>query len=98
MIPMHNDEEMLGLLSKYGLTEVQAKLYYLLIKLNGGTAADGAKEMGVHRAEVYRVARELKDKGIVEEHKVRPVVFEPRPPGEALDTLLLERTRVLQLL
>jgi len=84
---------MLNLLSRYGLTEVQAKVYHILTKLNGATAADVAEQMGVHRSEVYRVSRELRDKGIVEEHKVRPVRFEPRPPGEVLEALLGEQVR-----
>lgn len=90
------EEEMLDLLSRYGISAVQARLYHILIKLAGAPASDVAEEMGVHRSEVYRVARELRDIGLVEEHAVRPVVFEPKPPDEILDKLLEERTRELQ--
>lgn len=88
-----NKEEMLNLLSRYGLSEVQTKIFHTLIKLNGAPAADVSEDMGVHRSEVYRVARELRDKGIVEENKIRPVRFEPRPPEEVLNVLLGELAR-----
>ena len=89
---------MLNLLSRYGLTEVQAKVYHILSKLGGAKAADLAEQLRVHRSEAYRVARELRDRGIVEEHRVRPVVFEPMPAKEALDALLEKQTRELEYL
>jgi CheY-like chemotaxis protein/predicted transcriptional regulator len=85
-------------LPEYGLTEIQAKVYYHLLRLGPTSGMKAAKEVGVHRAEVYRVLRELAEKGIVtEEHnRKRPILFTPMPPEEALNTLLQQQTKTLQ--
>ena len=90
------EEEMMDLFPRYGMSEIQAKIFRILVRLSGAPAADVAVELGVHRSEVYRVARELRDIGLVEERAGRPVIFEPLPPGEALETLLEARTEELE--
>ena len=56
-----------------------------------------AKEIGVHRSEVYRVLRELTEKGIASEQKAaRPIQYEAKPPKEALEVLLNEREKKLE--
>jgi CheY-like chemotaxis protein len=88
---------MLDELPKYGLTEVQARVYYQLLRLGATSAIKVSKEVGVHRAEVYRVLRELGKKGIVTEHKgKRPTLFTPIPPKDALNILLQQQTKTLQ--
>jgi CheY-like chemotaxis protein/predicted transcriptional regulator len=88
---------MLDQLPNYGLTEVQANVYYQLLKLGRTSAANVTREVGVHRAEVYRVLRELAEKGIVTEHKgKRPILFTPAPPEEALNILLRQQAKTLQ--
>jgi CheY-like chemotaxis protein/predicted transcriptional regulator len=88
---------MLGQLPEYGLTEVQAKVYYHLLKLGRTSATTLTKQVGVHRAEVYRILRELAEKGLVTEHKgKRPALFTPAPPEEALNLLLKQQTETLQ--
>jgi len=88
---------MLDQLPEYGLTEVQAKVYYHLLRLGATSAIKVSKEVGVHRAEVYRVLRELAEKGIVTEKKgKRPVLFTPTPPEVALDILLQQQAKTLQ--
>jgi CheY-like chemotaxis protein/predicted transcriptional regulator len=88
---------MLDQLTDYGLTEVQAKVYYHLLRLGRTSATKVTREIGVHRAEVYRVLRELAEKGLVTEHKgKRPTVFIPTPPEEALDILLQQQAKTLQ--
>jgi CheY-like chemotaxis protein/predicted transcriptional regulator len=88
---------MLDLLTDYGLTEIQGKVYYHLLRLGGTSSTKIAKEVGVHRSEVYRVLRELAEKGIVTEHKDRrPILFTPTPPKEALKILLQERAKKLE--
>ena len=79
------------------MTEVQAKVYYHLLRLGRTSSTKVAKELGVHRSEVYRVLRELAEKGIVTEHKgKRPTIFTPAPPEEALNILLQERAKTLE--
>lgn len=89
-------EERLAELSSYGLTEAQAKTYYSLLTLGRTSATEVAKELGVHRAEVYRVLRELKDKRLVTELKGRPSLYSPAPPEEALNILLIEQEKKIE--
>jgi len=91
--------KMLDELSKYGLTEVQAKVYYHLLRLGRTSYVDITKEIGVHRSEVYSVLRELKEKGIISTSRGRPVLFTSMPPKDALNVLLnvhLERIAYLK--
>jgi CheY-like chemotaxis protein/predicted transcriptional regulator len=88
---------MLDQLPEYGLTEVQAKVYYHLLTLGETSSTKIAKQLNVHRSEVYRVLRELAEKGLVTEHKgKRPTLFTPTPPEEALDILLQQQAKTLQ--
>jgi CheY-like chemotaxis protein/predicted transcriptional regulator len=88
---------MLDELPKYGLTEVQARVYFHLLGLGRTSATNVTRKVGVHRAEVYRVLRELAEKGIVTERKgKRPALFTPAPPEEALDILLQQQAKTLQ--
>jgi CheY-like chemotaxis protein/DNA-binding transcriptional regulator YhcF (GntR family) len=87
---------MLDRLSKCGLTEIQTKVYYHLIRHGKTSATIIAKELGVHRSEIYRVLRELAQKGIVTELKGRPILFTCKPPEETLDILLGERVKELE--
>jgi CheY-like chemotaxis protein/predicted transcriptional regulator len=88
---------MLYQLPEYGLTEVQARVYYHLLTLGETSSTKVAKQLGVHRSEVYRVLRELAEKGLVNEHKgKRPTLFTPTSPKEALDILLQQQAKTLQ--
>lgn len=84
---------MLDEVSRFGLTEIQTKVYYHLLKLGRTSSTDIAKKLGVHRSEVYRVLRELGEMGIVTEHRGRPILFTPTPPEKALDILFQERMK-----
>ncbi len=88
---------MLDQLRDYGLTEVQAKVYYHLLTLGSTSSTKVAKQLNVHRSEVYRVLRELADKGLVTEKKgKRPILYTPTPPEEALNILLQQQAKTLQ--
>jgi CheY-like chemotaxis protein/predicted transcriptional regulator len=88
---------MLEQLPRYGLTEIQARAYYHLLRLGTTSATNVTREVGVHRAEVYRVLRELAGKGLVTEQKgKRPALFTPAPPEQALNILLQEQAKTLQ--
>jgi len=88
---------MLEKLPEYGLTEIQAKAYYHLLRLGKTSSTRMSKELGVHRSEVYRVLRQLAERGIVTEHKnTRPILFIPAPPQVALDILLQEQEKKLK--
>jgi CheY-like chemotaxis protein/predicted transcriptional regulator len=88
---------MLDQLPEYGLTEVQAKVYYHLLTLGRTSSTKVAKQLDVHRSEVYRVLRELAEKGIVTEKKgKRPILYTPTPPEEALNILLQQQAKTLE--
>jgi CheY-like chemotaxis protein/predicted transcriptional regulator len=88
---------MLDQLPEYGLTEVQAKVYYHLLTLGGTSSTKVAKQLNVHRSEVYRVLRELAEKGLVTEKKgKRPILYTPTPPKEALSILLQQQAKILR--
>jgi len=93
---MDTTHKFLDELSKYGLTEIQARTYYSLLTLGKTSATKVAKEQGVHRAEVYRVLRELKDKRLVTELKGRPSLYSPAPPEEAVNILLIEQEKKIE--
>jgi CheY-like chemotaxis protein len=85
---------MLEELPGYGLTEIQAKVYYHLLRFGKTSSTEISKNVGVHRSEVYRVLRELAEKGIVTEHKnIRPILFTPVRPQVALELLLQEQEK-----
>lgn len=88
---------MLDQVREYGLTEVQAKVYYHLLTLGRTSSTKVAKQLNVHRSEVYRVLRELVEKGLVTEKKgTRPILYTPTPPEEALNILLQQQARTLE--
>jgi CheY-like chemotaxis protein/predicted transcriptional regulator len=88
---------MLDQLPKYGLTEVQAKVYYHLLTLGKTSSTKVANQLDVHRSEVYRVLRELAEKGLVTEKKgERPILYTPTPPEESLNILIQQQAKTLQ--
>jgi sugar-specific transcriptional regulator TrmB len=88
---------MLDQLSDYGLTEVQTKVYYHLLTLGETSSTKVAKQLNIHRSEVYRVLRELAERGLVTEKKGRrPILYAPTPPEEALNLLIQRQARTLQ--
>lgn len=88
---------MLEELREFGLTEIQAKVYYHLLRIGKTSTTEISKKLGVHRSEVYRVLRELAEKGIVTEHRnIRPILFTPARPQVALDLILQEQEKKLK--
>lgn len=88
---------MLDNLQNFGLTPIQAKVYYYLLMYGETSSTSIAKEIGVHRSEVYRVLRELAEKGIASEHgDARPILYVAKPPKEALEILLQDRDEKLK--
>ncbi len=80
-------------LSRYGLTEAQAKIYHANLATGAGSPAVIAKRAGMNRSEAYRVLRQLREAGIVTEHAGRPIHFRPKPPRQVLDLLLQARAK-----
>ena len=88
---------MLDELQKYGLTMVQAKVYCCLVKMKKTSSTKVAKEIGVHRSEVYRVLRELVKIGIASENiATRPIQYAATPPDRALQHLVQIREKEIE--
>jgi len=90
---MDTMHKMLNELCKYGLTEIQAKVYCVLTRLGKTSSTSIAKKLRIHRSEVYRVLRELQEKGIITEHMGRPTLFKSASSEEALKILLQEQLK-----
>ena len=88
---MFDEDKMLKALCEFGMTKVQVRVYHTLIKLGRTSAPNMAEELNVHRSEIYRVARELVEKGVVTEHKGRPMLYTPGPPREILNILIKDQ-------
>jgi len=52
-------------LTKLGLTETEALIYYTVLKLHVCTVRDIAKESGFHRTNIYDILEQLKEKGLI---------------------------------
>lgn len=91
-------DTMLDDLCKYGLREVQAKIYLSLLRLGTTSATKIAKELKIHRSEIYRVLRELREKGLTVEEQGHPVHYTPLPAAEAIDTLFQTQQKKLEYL
>lgn len=75
-------------LQGYGLTENQAKAYSALLELGRATAGQLNKMSGVPRNKVYSVVEELNEKGLVDIHLEDPILFQPLPIAQYLDSLV----------
>ncbi|MBU0458740.1 hypothetical protein KKF03_04840, partial [Patescibacteria group bacterium] len=86
MIKQDMDEK--DLLSKIGLSENEAKIYLVLLKLGPLSAYQIAQRTGIYRPHVYDKLSTLIQKGLVsyvQQGKKR--IFSPAPPSKVLDYL-----------
>ncbi|MFQ6075258.1 MAG: TrmB family transcriptional regulator [Candidatus Bathyarchaeia archaeon] len=75
-------------LSRFGLTPLQSKIYITLLMLGASPARKVAKASAIHRVEVYRVIKTLKNVGLVEEILGSPNNYRAVEPGRALKMLV----------
>ena len=85
-------EKMLSNLQDAGLTLLQARVYVVLLSLGTSRAVQLCSASKIARPEVYRILRELADKGLVNCNLTSPVTYTAVPPGKAV-TLLLDEVR-----
>jgi len=86
---MLQDEDV-QILTGFGLTFLQAKVYLTLVRTGNSTIRKIAEKANIARQEAQRVATELQSLGLVEKLLVNPTEFEPLPINDAV-TFLLER-------
>jgi sugar-specific transcriptional regulator TrmB/transcriptional regulator of met regulon len=80
-------EDSVKLLSEFGLTYYEAKVYISAVKLGIATASKIAKMAGIRREEVYRAVPKLEKIGLLERIMGRPVRVKALPLDEGLNTL-----------
>ncbi|MFW9977987.1 MAG: MEDS domain-containing protein [Candidatus Thorarchaeota archaeon] len=76
------------LLSEFGLTPYEAKVYLVAVKLGLAAASKISKASAVRREEVYRTLPKLEKAGLIERVLGRPVKFRAIPIEDAVSLLL----------
>jgi len=74
-------------LERLGLTSYEAKVFIALQKLGAGTARDVHRITDVPRSQVYSVAENLADRGLVEIQQSNPIQYRPVSIDQARETL-----------
>jgi sugar-specific transcriptional regulator TrmB len=87
---MANQEEACQLLTKLGLTSLQAKAYLTLAHIGTATAKDISAQAQMDRADVYRVIAALQEQSLIIKVIANPLKFRAIPIQEAIN-ILLER-------
>jgi sugar-specific transcriptional regulator TrmB len=80
-------EDSAKLLSDFGLTYYEAKIYLTAIQIGVTTASKIAKQANIRREEVYRTIPKLERLGLVERILGRPVTVKALPLHEGIDAL-----------
>lgn len=81
---------------KLGLSEKETDCYFSLIQEGSLTAAELGKKIDVSPNAVYRLIKNLKEKGFVVELGGHPRKFQARPPEVAFDAILENQTTQIQ--
>lgn len=80
-------------LRSMGLSDMEAKIYTILLKNPGLTVSDVANKLGVTRQWAHKVLRDLYKKGLVYTSNQRPIHFFAPPPEVAGLILAREKER-----
>jgi sugar-specific transcriptional regulator TrmB len=81
-------EEDTKLLTRLGLTELQAQIYLILARMDKATLRDLSVAAKVDRANVYRVINRLQELNLIEKLLATPTIFRALPLNEGLKMLL----------
>jgi sugar-specific transcriptional regulator TrmB len=85
-----NTDEVMTL-SQLGLTFSQAKIYLSLLRLGQATGKTVSEQSKMARQEVYRIIRELQEKGLVEKIISAPTEFKPVTIDTCVSMLVKQR-------
>lgn len=86
----------LDFLKNFGLTEKEANLYELLLKLGETPVGDLIREAKLKRATAYKTLYELEKKGLISKRDIGKIIhFRPEPPTK-LFSLAEEQTKLLE--
>jgi sugar-specific transcriptional regulator TrmB len=90
-------QELVGSVSRFGLTEREARLYLSLLRQGRATARELAREAGLDRVLGYRMLDSLRIRGVVEVTAERPRKYAAVPPRALFERALRERGAQLAL-
>ncbi|MEM2968808.1 MAG: helix-turn-helix domain-containing protein [Candidatus Bathyarchaeia archaeon] len=90
---MLQEDEQIQILSKLGLTYLQAKTYLVLAKLGKADVKTIARASKVARQDIYRIMPALQNMGLVEKIVASPTLYKVTPIKESLCTLLQNKTK-----
>ncbi|MCW4007681.1 MAG: hypothetical protein NWF09_03175 [Candidatus Bathyarchaeota archaeon] len=90
---MIQEDEYVQILSRLGLTFLQAKVYLALAKLGKADVKTISRASKVARQDVYRIMPALQNMGLVEKIVASPTLYKVTPIEESLCVLLENKTR-----
>jgi sugar-specific transcriptional regulator TrmB len=88
-------ERISAILSEFGLTSLEARVYVMLYRLGECRAGQIAAALQLARPDVYRVLRGLSEFGLVQRVPGRPAIFAATPPRQGLKLLLARHKQKL---
>src|SRR5919107_2052306 len=87
--------ELVGQLTRLGLTSYEAKAYLTLIRRDSFTAAQVARQSGLPRQRIYDVLGSLVEKGLATARPGSVVKYAAAPPELAIERLVSARRQSL---
>lgn len=82
-----NESDAIESFERLGLTNYEAKVFIALQKIGSGTARDVHRITDVPRSQVYSVAENLADRGLIEVQQSTPMQYRPVDVDDARSTL-----------
>jgi len=86
-------ENVIPTLKNLGLTNVQAKVYFALSKLEALTISEISEISKIHRTDLYEILPNLEKKGLMEREISQPMRYRAVPIKEGLNVLLQKKSR-----
>ena len=90
---MYSEDEKFQLLTHLGCTNIQAKIYLVLLKLGEAKVKAIFENSKIQRTEIYRALHELEKKGLVEKEITMPYKFGATPLRCGLKLLLAKQSQ-----
>src|SRR3989344_5501985 len=82
-------------LTKVGLSDAEAQIYYTVLKLGNATVKEIAKSSGFHRTNIYDVLEKLKGKGLITFYLLGKITIYKAADPENLYAYLREKQLAL---
>ena len=92
-ITLENPE---NILSEFGLSENQSKVYFHLNKFGSKSASNLSKILGIPRTEIYAILKILQKKGCIRIKNEKPMKFNPVPFEQFLESIIIAKKNEIQ--